>query len=250
MAKIIGKPLKNIPWQNKPEGTDAPVWRYNENPIIERDALPKANSIFNSAVVPYLNGFAGIFRVDLTTREQKLVTGFSDDGIHWELNNNYIFNGYDPRLCCMDGVYYLSWVKSLDWPLGTVIGIARTKDFKTFEELDEATLPVSRNGVLFPRKINSLYMLLSRPCDKGHTPYGDIFLSQSSDLAFWGKHHHVMSPYYAWESTKIGAGPTPIETDEGWLCFYHGVTTSCNGLTYSMGAAITDLNEPCKLLSA
>ena len=90
MAKIIGKPLKNIPWQNKPEGTDAPVWRYNENPIIERDALPKANSIFNSAVVPYLNGFAGIFRVDLTTREQKLVTGFSDDGIHWELNNNYI----------------------------------------------------------------------------------------------------------------------------------------------------------------
>lgn len=91
------------------------MWRYNENPIIERDALPKANSIFNSAVVPYLNGFAGIFRVDLTTREQKLVTGFSDDGIHWELNNNYIFNGYDPRLCCMDGVYYLSWVKGLDW---------------------------------------------------------------------------------------------------------------------------------------
>ena len=248
MAKIIGKPLKNIPWQNKPEGTDASVWRYNENPIIERDALPKANSIFNSAVVPYLNGFAGIFRVDLTTREQKLVTGFSDDGIHWELNNNYIFNGYDPRLCCMDGVYYLSWVKSLDWPLGTVIGIARTKDFKTFEELDEATLPVSRNGVLFPRKINGMYMLLSRPCDKGHTPYGDIFLSQSSDLAFWGKHHHVMSPYYAWESTKIGAGPTPIETDEGWLCFYHGVTTSCNGLTYSMGAAITDLNEPWRVL--
>ena len=47
-----------------------------------------------------------------------------------------------------------------------------------------------------------------------------------------------------WQSTKIGAGPTPIETDEGWLVLYHGVLTSCNGLVYSMGAALLDLEEP------
>lgn len=248
MAKIIGEALKNIPWQDKPENCKMPVWRYTENPIIERDALPKSNSIFNSAVVPFKGGFAGIFRVDLTTREQKLVTGFSDDGIHWQLNNEYIYDGYDPRICEMDGYYYLSWVKKLSGSLGTVIGIARTTDFESFEELDFATLPTSRNGVLFPRKVNNMYMLFSRPCDKGHTPYGDMFLSQSPDLTFWGKHHHVISPVNTWEATKVGAGPTPIETDEGWLCFYHGVTTSCNGFTYSMGAMITDINEPWKVL--
>ena len=30
--------------------------------------------------------------------------------------------------------------------------------------------------------------------------------------------------------------------------FYHGVLTSCNGFTYSMGAAILDKNEPWKVL--
>ena len=144
MAKIIGKELKNIPWQDKPEGYRYPVWRYTENPIIKRDDLFMSNSIFNSAVVPFGNGFAGVFRVDLMNRDQKLVVGFSDDAIHWNLKNEYIYDGYDPRLCEIDGYYYLSWVK-MGNPAGTVIGIARTKDFVTFEDFEDATVPVSRN---------------------------------------------------------------------------------------------------------
>ena len=97
MSKIIGKKIGNIPWQNKPEGYLYPVWRYTENPIITRDNLFFANSIFNSAVVPFGNGFAGVFRVDTRTRDQVLVTGFSSDAINWKLTDKYIFEGYDPR---------------------------------------------------------------------------------------------------------------------------------------------------------
>ena len=43
---------------------------------------------------------------------------------------------------------------------------------------------------------------------------------------------------------KIGAGPVPIETAEGWLLFYHGVLNSCNGYVYSFGAALLDLEKP------
>jgi beta-1,4-mannooligosaccharide/beta-1,4-mannosyl-N-acetylglucosamine phosphorylase len=57
-----------------------------------------------------------------------------------------------------------------------------------------------------------------------------------------------MSPVNKWEITKIGAGPTPIETTEGWLLIYHGVLTSCNGFQYSMGAAILDIDKPSKVL--
>ena len=57
-------------------------------------------------------------------------------------------------------------------------------------------------------------------------------------MTFWGKHRHVMATRGGWESTKIGAGPIPIETTEGWLLIYHGVLTSCNGFVYSMGAAL------------
>lgn len=52
-----------------------------------------------------------------------------------------------------------------------------------------------------------------------------------------------------WQATKIGAGPIPIETSEGWLLFYHGVLTSCNGFVYSFGAALLDLDEPWKVIA-
>jgi beta-1,4-mannooligosaccharide/beta-1,4-mannosyl-N-acetylglucosamine phosphorylase len=53
----------------------------------------------------------------------------------------------------------------------------------------------------------------------------------------------------AWQSTKVGAGPAPIETSEGWLLFYHGVLTSCNGFVYSFGAALLDLDKPWQVLA-
>lgn len=47
-----------------------------------------------------------------------------------------------------------------------------------------------------------------------------------------------------WQSVKIGGGAAPIETSEGWLMFYHGVTGTCNGFVYSMGACIMDIDNP------
>ena len=246
MATIIGANIPNLPWQDKPVGYPYPVWRFDGNPIITRDNLHFANSIFNSAVVPFGDGFAGVFRVDDRTRDQNIVTGFSADAIHWTLDDTVIFKGYDPRICEIEGKFYLSWVNLT--PHGTTIGLAVTQDFKRWTQMEDATYPVARNGVLFPRKVGDEYLMLVRPCDRGHTPYGDIFLQHSRDLQYWGKYRFVMGPVKNWEMTKVGAGPTPIETDEGWLLFYHGVITSCTGFTYSMGAAILDRDEPWKVL--
>ena len=46
----------------------------------------------------------------------------------------------------------------------------------------------------------------------------------------------------------MGAGPVPIELEDGWLLFYHGVHHTCQGFNYSFGAAILDKNEPWKVL--
>ena len=67
-------------------------------------------------------------------------------------------------------------------------------------------------------------------------------------MNYWGKHRFVMAPRGGWQSTKVGAGPIPIETTEGWLMFYHGVLTSCNGFEYSFGAALLDLDKPWKVM--
>lgn len=257
MTKIIGNALPNIPWQERPEGCKDVVWRYSNNPVIKRNAIPSSNSIFNSAVVPFEGKFAGVFRCDSKSRSMDIFAGFSEDGINWNINHEPItFEGedaeilnreyrYDPRVCFIEDRYYITWCNGYHGP---TIGVAYTFDFKTFHQLENAFLPYNRNGVLFPRKINGLYGMVSRPSDTGHTPFGDIFYSQSPDMEFWGKHRHVMSTVKgddsAWQSTKIGAGPIPIETSEGWLMIYHGVLNSCNGFVYSFGAAILDLEKP------
>jgi beta-1,4-mannooligosaccharide/beta-1,4-mannosyl-N-acetylglucosamine phosphorylase len=161
-------------------------------------------------------------------------------------NVDSVAMGYDPRIVKIDSYYYISWCNQLHGP---TIGLARTKDFERFQQLENALLPFNRNGVLFPRKINGSYALLSRPSDNGHTAFGDIFYSESPDMTYWGKHRHVFGNLAdGWAWTKVGAGPVPIETSEGWLLIYHGVQTTCNGYIYSAGAALLDLDAPWKVI--
>lgn len=257
MIKIIGQRLPNMPWQEKPKGYNNPIWRYSKNPIIQRDATPVSNSIFNSAVVPYNGGFAGVFRCDSKALTMDIYPGFSKDGIHWEIDDKpIVFIGknpevtkkeyrYDPRVCYIDDRYYITWCNGYHGP---TIGIGYTFDFVKFYQLENAFLPYNRNGVLFPRKINGMYGMLSRPSDTGHTPFGDIFFSQSPDMEFWGRHRYVMGTVNGeesgWQSRKIGAGPVPVETDKGWLLIYHGVIQTCNGFVYRVGTALLDIDKP------
>ena len=82
MSKLIieGQALPNMPWEERPQDCKNVMWRCSDNPIIPRDLLPTSNSIFNSAVVPFGNGFAGVFRCDDTNRRMVLHVGFSEDG--------------------------------------------------------------------------------------------------------------------------------------------------------------------------
>ncbi|MFO7742453.1 MAG: glycoside hydrolase family 130 protein [Anaerolineae bacterium] len=256
---IIGLELPDMPWEGRPSGCSDVVWRYSKNPVIPRDLIPSSNSIFNSAVVPYRDGFRGVFRCDDKRRAMQLHAGRSDNGLDWHIQHERIHfqpakgiepmewgYGYDPRVCWIDDRYYVTWCNSFSgWP---TIGVAYTDDFETFYQMENAFLPYNRNGVLFPRRINGNFAMLSRPSDRGHTPFGDIYYSESPDMTHWGRHRLVMRTASGWQSTKIGAGPSPIETSEGWLMVYHGVLTSCNGFVYSMGAALLDIDRPWNVL--
>ena len=253
---ILGPALPNIPWEEKPADYPYPVWRYSGNPIVPRDAIPLANSIFNSAVVPFGDGFVGVFRVDDINRGCGLHTGWSRDGVQWRLDPAplqftkplkdlpYEY-AYDPRVVLLDDRYYVTWCNGIHGD--PTIGCACTRDFRTYHAMENITLPCNRNGVLFPRKINGTFAMLSRPSDAGHTPFGNIYFSESPDLTYWGKHRFVMGTASGWQRTKIGPGPAPLETTEGWLLFYHGVVTTCNGMTYSFGAALLDRDEPWRV---
>ena len=109
--KIAGNPLTDMPWEERPAGCKTTMWRYSANPVIPRNLLPNSNSIFNSAVVPFNGGYAGVFRVDATNIRMTLHVGFSKDGINWELDpetlkfdcdipevGEWVY-GYDPARC-------------------------------------------------------------------------------------------------------------------------------------------------------
>ncbi|MGZ4419383.1 MAG: glycoside hydrolase family 130 protein [Gaiellaceae bacterium] len=259
-VEIIGAPdLPNVPWEDRPTDSARPVWRYSQNPVLPRDLLPTSNSIFNSAVIPFGGGYAGVFRCDDWTRQMQLHRGFSPDGLSWELDpepirfqgadpeiREFVY-GYDPRVVRIDGRFYVTWCNGYHGP---TIGLGWTDDFETFHQLENAFLPFNRNGVLFPRKVGGRFAMLSRPSDTGHTPFGDVFYSESPDLCFWGRHRHVLGPVAnSWQATKVGGGAVPIETTAGWLLVYHGVLTSCNGFVYSAGVAVLDRDEPWKVLA-
>jgi len=257
--RIIGDDVPNLPWQPKAPNCADVVWRHEGNPIIGWNPTKTTARVFNSAVVPYAGRFVGVFRADHKHGRAGLHAGWSEDGLSWQLEDYEIgwrdeagapyppAYAYDPRVVKLDGTYYIVWCTDFG---GAALGMGMTRDFKEFVRLENPFIPFNRNGVLFPRRVGGNYLLLSRPSDNGHTPFGDIFVSESPDLMYWGRHRRVMTRGGSgwWQSTKIGAGAIPIETTEGWLLFYHGVTTTCNGLVYSIGAALLDLEIPARVL--
>jgi len=256
---IIGNSFPSLPWEEKPSGYKEILWRYSKNPIIGWNPTPSIARVFNSAVIPYDGKFVGVFRADHKNGRAYLHYGESKDGFNFKIDDEVINwqdeNGnswpvsyaYDPRVVKIDDCYYITWCDDMNGPS---IGLGRTTDFKKWIRMPNPLMPYNRNGVLFPRRINGKYYLLSRPSDSGHTPFGDIFISESPDLIYWGNHRHVMSKGGKgwWQNTKIGAGPTPIETKEGWLLFYHGVSNTCNGFVYSFGAVLLDIDKPWKVI--
>ena len=155
--------LPNIPWQDRPADlkTESPVWRYDANPVMGRNPTPEIARIFNSAVVPWEDGFIAVLRGEQVNGVPYVYLGHSKDGIHWDVERQKVpftdeagnakmpHYAYDPRLVKVDDTYYIIWCGDF---YGASIGMARTKDFKTFTRLENPFIPFNRNAVLFPRK--------------------------------------------------------------------------------------------------
>lgn len=261
MAKILNATfVKDLPFEEEPKGNILPVWRYSKNPVIGRNPNKVIARAYNSAFV-YENGeYIGVFRGEMYNGLPTLFVGRSKDGLHFELETERIHFvsedgqpipdtlwSYDPRVVKIEDTFYVIWADLWD---EVTIAIAKTKDFKTFVKLPYGFLPNIRNGSLFPRKINGKYYMLTRPSDNASTHFGTIFISDSYDLKYWGNHHLLLKPRVNWWSgVKVGAGPIPIETDEGWLVIIHGVCYNCNNIVYSAGLMLLDRDDPTKVLA-
>jgi predicted GH43/DUF377 family glycosyl hydrolase len=235
------------------------IRRHPSNPILTPAMIPGANAVFNSSVTRFGERYVGVFRVERRQGFQSLRVGWSVDGITgWTFDEEEALvptdpyfakfeeARYDPRITKVDDAYYVCHASENRF--GCQISVARTRDFKRFEKVAVASEPTNRNMVLFPEKIDGLYARLDRPFEQGNR--GNVWLSYSPDLVFWGKHDCIMeSRTFAWDQGKIGPGAPPVRTKEGWLVLYHGVTPRVNAQIYKAGVALLDLENPAKVIA-
>lgn len=77
------------------------------------------------------------------------------------------------------------------------------------------------------------------------------------NLVRFGGHRFVAGPEYDWEALKIGAGPAPVRTEDGWLLLHHGVSGAMTSdafavqknVRYSAGAMILSFDDPSVVLA-
>ncbi len=117
---------------------------------------------------------------------------------------------------------------------------------------DEWTMPqlVSPEGIddkdaaIFERKFGNQYLVLHRI--DGHI-CADYVDNLNFDAQKLKRCIQVLGPRPGmWDSRKVGIAGPPLETDEGWLLFYHGITVAGH---YCLGVALLGKDDPSQVIS-
>jgi predicted GH43/DUF377 family glycosyl hydrolase len=238
--------------------------RYPQNPILTGADFPQDSGIirvFNSGVIKWRGRYVMACRAEDRALRDCIWIADSSDGYRFvprpkpvtvpshdpEWAEYVAGMYYDPRITELDGRCYL--VHAAHSGHGCRLSLLETVDFEDFVWKGCISETDNRNGVLFPEKIGGLYARLDRPNTGGD--FGDIWVSYSPDLIFWGRAKCVLrNQQVRWAWSKIGPGAVPIKTPEGWLVIFHGVRTQCKAhYVYQLGVCLLDLEDPSRVLA-
>ena len=87
--------------------------------------------------------------------------------------------------------------------------------------------------------------MIHRPVSPWSREGAHIWLAFSPDLVHWGDHHLLIATRPGqWDLEKVGLGPPPLLTEQGWLILFHGVKSTAAGLLYRVGLALLDPDDP------
>jgi len=108
---------------------------------------------------------------------------------------------------------------------------------------------VNKNACILPEKINGKYVIF-------HRVFPNILIDFVDDLDFDGKSRWLTGQYEIpvralssdWDSRKVGCGPPPLKTKDGWLLIYQAVGI-CGEYRYKIGAMLLDPKDPTKVLA-
>jgi predicted GH43/DUF377 family glycosyl hydrolase len=236
--------------------------RFPGNPIITAADLPyPANTVFNPGAAAVEGETLLLLRVeDLRGISHLTVCRSADGRTGWrfdpaptlvadpETHPEELWGIEDPRITWLPergewAIAYTAYSRR-----GPLVSLAVTSDFRHFNRLGPAMPPDDKDAALFPRRFDGRWLLAHRPVPLTGAPH--IWLSYSPDLRHWGDHTLLLPAREGgwWDAERVGLGPPPLETPDGWLVLYHGARRTVGGVLYRAGLALLALDDPRHVL--
>ena len=259
--------------------------RYKSNPILKPDDFKDwdVGAVFNCGVTVTQTGeIVMLFRVapsgyrkdasgnGYTNYISSIGSAVSRDGYSFSINEKAVitpreewdrYGCEDPRITRFRDKgkdSYLITYTALSSPAfsakGDRVALATTDNFETYTRHGVIIPGLNdKDAVFFPERINGKIALLHRiPPDIQIVYFEDIEEIGKADGNFWSQYseskedHTILKRKYKWESKKIGAGPPPVKTEEGWLLIYHGVDKDH---VYRAGVVLLGLEDPSRVIA-
>jgi beta-1,4-mannooligosaccharide/beta-1,4-mannosyl-N-acetylglucosamine phosphorylase len=237
--------------------------RSQANPILTVLDMPfTAEAVLNPGAAEHNGEVFLLLRVEDTSGYSSIYVARSRNGVtDWKIEAKPLLKYGEPRWPyekwgCEDarvtflvdeGRYYIAYTAYS--PAGAAVGLAKTKDFSKAERIGLIMSPNNKDACLFPERFKGKWALLHRPDAGGGVE--SIWIAYSPDLVHWGNPRCVLpeGKGAAWDALRVGAGPPPIRTQQGWLLLYHGVKGYAGQLVYRVGAALLDIQKPYKVIA-
>lgn len=232
--------------------------RSDANPILTTADVPyPANTVFNAGAARIGDETILLLRVEDLRGISHLHVARSTDGVSgWRFDpepllrpdvDHYpeeIWGCEDPRLTWLHereewAIAYTAYSRR-----GPLVSLAMTRDFRSVHRLGPVMPPEDKDAALFPKRFDGRWAMIHRPSPLRGGAH--MWISFSPDLRHWGDHELLLEAREGawWDAGKIGLGPPPLETPEGWLLMYHGVHATAAGPIYRAGLALLDLENP------
>ena len=238
--------------ESRPERSDTRSCSIatRDNPILTaRDWPYPAHTVFNAGACQLGEETVLLVRVEDRRGHSHLTVARSNDGVsNWRIDAKPSFAAdpanYPEEAWGVEDAR-LTWVEDRgQWIIaytayshsGPLVSLAETKDFISLHPARSGHAPRGqRRGRLSPPLRQSL---------RDDSPAGFRGEFGRPHLALllagpdhWGDHRILLHARRGawWDANKIGLGPPPLETPEGWLILYHGVRVTAGGCLYRLG---------------
>jgi predicted GH43/DUF377 family glycosyl hydrolase len=242
--------------------------RFEENPILRPRSSHswEDKAVFNPATVYLGNKIHIIYRAMSNSNLSVFGYATTTDGFHIEerlsdpiyvpreVFERNLKGGNagceDPRITKIDDRFYMLYT-AYDGEHPPRVAITSISEHDFLSRAWHWAIPKlisppdidDKDACLFPRKIQGKYVFL-------HRLQSSIWIDTVDDLHFYDGNYLGGKVLFEarpdkWDSTRIGIAGPPIETDEGWVLLYHGITKSKE---YLVGAALLKLDDPKVIL--